>query len=68
MVEVCHTCYWDEFGGGHLSENSFVEKAKRMINSLNAVHSRGTVPITEFTKTTTSINFYDSVVMFEKFT
>ena len=37
-----------------------------MIDSLNAYHSRGAVPVDEFARITTSMHFYDSVVVFEK--
>jgi hypothetical protein len=33
---------------------------------LNADHSRGSLAATEFTRTTLSLHFYDSMVVFEK--
>lgn len=66
MVEDLHTCYWDDYGGGLKREGSFIERAKDLIDALNAVHSREAVPITEFTRATDSINIYDSVIVFEK--
>lgn len=66
IVEDLHTCYWDEYGGGYAKPESFIEKAKNLVDSLNAEHSRGQVPEDEFTKNTLSICFYDSVVVFEK--
>jgi hypothetical protein len=66
MVEDLHTCYWDDYGGGLKREGSFIEHAKNLIDSLNAVFTREAVPITPFTQSTSSICFYDSVVVFEK--
>lgn len=66
IVEDTHTCYWHEFGGGLKKEESFIEFAKNKIDEINAVHSRGAVPVTHFTKHTDQISFYDSVVVFEK--
>jgi SAM-dependent methyltransferase len=66
MVEDTHTCYWDEFGGGLGREGTFLEGAKRLIDDINAVHSRGEVPVSSFTRSTDSITFYDSVVVFER--
>ena len=37
-----------------------------MIDELNADHTRESLPATEFTKTTLSMHFYDSIVVFEK--
>lgn len=66
FVEDLHTCYWDEYGGGLRREGSFIERAKGLIDELNAVHSRATVPVTDFTQTTSSMCIYDSVIVFEK--
>ena len=66
MVEDTHTCYWNEFGGGVGREGSFMEFVKHKLDEINAVHSRGMVPISEFTRSTDSISIYDSVVVFEK--
>jgi hypothetical protein len=35
---------------------------KNLIDELNADHSRGALPATEFTRTTLSMHFYDSIV------
>ena len=66
IVEDTHTCYWEEYGGGLLKEDSFIEFAKRKVDELNAPLSRNAVVTTAFTKSTTGISFYDSVVVFEK--
>jgi hypothetical protein len=66
LVEDMHTAYWDEYGGGHRKPGTFIERSKLLVDSLNAYHSRGAVAVDEFTRTTTSIHFYDSIVVFEK--
>jgi hypothetical protein len=66
LVEDLHTAYWEEFGGGHLRPGTFIERCKSLVDSLNAYHSRGAVPVDEFARTTMSMHVYDSVVVFEK--
>lgn len=66
IVEDLHTCYWEEYGGGHEKPGTFIETAKKLIDSLNADHSRGAVEQTSFTRETMSMHFYDSVLVFEK--
>jgi len=65
-VEDLHTAYWKEYGGGIDETRSFVNQAKRFIDSLNADHSRGVIPVDFITRETFSISFYDSVIVFEK--
>jgi hypothetical protein len=60
-----HTAYCVEYGGGIGRVGSFIEQAKGLIDESN-VHSRGAVPISEFSRTTMSMRFYDSVVAFER--
>jgi SAM-dependent methyltransferase len=66
LVEDLHTAYWPEFGGGLRGPESFIETAKALIDELNADHARGALAPTEFTRTTQSMCFYDSVVVFER--
>jgi hypothetical protein len=66
MVEDLHTAYWEEFGGGLDAKESFINLAKGLIDRLNADHSRGRMAPDQFTRETFSINFYDSIVAFEK--
>jgi hypothetical protein len=66
IVEDTHTCYWKEYGGGLGREGSFMEFAKQKLDEINAVHTRGVLPITEFTRSTDHVSFYDSVVVFER--
>jgi len=66
MVEDMHTSYWPRWGGGLHVEDSFINKCKHLIDELNADHTKGELEPTEFTRTTGSISFYDSIVVFEK--
>lgn len=65
MVEDMHTAYWPKFDGGLLKKDTFIELSKSLIDRLNAVHIPE-LPVDEFTRSTDSISFYDSVVVFEK--
>jgi cephalosporin hydroxylase len=67
LVEDVHTSYWKKFGGGYRREGTFVEYAKGLVDQLNAWHSREPgFEVDEFTRTTRSMHFYDSVVVFER--
>lgn len=66
MVEDTHTCYWPKYGGGVKAAGSFMEFAKDKLDELNAVHTKGVVPTTDFTRSTDYVAFYDSIVVFER--
>ncbi|NRF12507.1 class I SAM-dependent methyltransferase [Rhizobium pusense] len=66
FVEDTHTCYWPEYQGGLGDPRSFIEFTKAKIDEINAVHTRGAVETTEFTRSTRSITIYDSICVFEK--
>ena len=66
MVEDLHTAYWDEFEGGLRGQGSFIELCKDLLDELNAEWSRDALPATDFTKSTQSMHFYDSIVVFER--
>ena len=66
MVEDLHTAYWPDFGGGLNETGNFINRAKTLIDKLNADHSRGAVISDAFTRETFSISFYDSMAVFEK--
>jgi hypothetical protein len=66
MVEDLHTAYWEEYEGGLRKSSTFIELCKNLIDELNADHNRGALPATEFTRTTLSMHFYDSVAVFER--
>lgn len=65
-VEDLHTAYWEEFEGGLRKPTTFIELCKNLIDELNAEHSRGALTPSDFTKNTTAMHFYDSVVVFER--
>ena len=66
LVEDMHTSYWPRFGGGLGKKGTFIEFAKSKIDELNANHVRRGLDVNDFTRTTDSIVFYDSVVVFER--
>lgn len=66
IVEDLHTCYWEEYEGGYLKSDSFFEFGKKLIDELNADHTRGKVEKTKFSESTLSMCFYDSMIVFEK--
>lgn len=67
LVEDLHTNYWHEFGGGYMKRGTFVERSKHMVDKLYAWHSKDKrLLVDTFTRTTDSIHFYDSIIVFEK--
>jgi hypothetical protein len=64
MVEDAHTSYIEKFGGGVKREGTMVEMFKDKIDELNATFSDAEV--TDFTKSTDALCFYDSVIVLEK--
>ena len=66
MVEDTHTCYLSKYGGGLRKPGTFIEFAKKKLDELNAIHTNGEVDVSEFTRSTSSINFYDGMVVFER--
>lgn len=68
LCEDLHTSYFPEYDGGFKRPGTFIEYAKNLIDSLNAFHSRESKVLTpnDFTWSTDSITFYDSVVIFTR--
>ena len=66
VVEDLHTAYWEEFGGGLRKEGTFIEECKHLVDELNAENTRGELGVSDFTKTTLSMHFYDGLVVFER--
>jgi len=66
FVEDMHASYWEEFGGGLRMPGTFVEHAKNLVDELNAEWTRGALEPSEFTRSTLSISFFDSCVVFDK--
>ena len=65
MVEDLHTAYWEQYQGGLKRLGTFIEFTKDLIDELNAETSVALAP-TEFSRSTLSMHFYDSVVVFER--
>jgi hypothetical protein len=68
LCEDTHTSYWKRYGGGYRHPGSFVEHSKNFVDALHAWHfeDAGKKEVSEFTKSTYAIHFYDSLVVFEK--
>ena len=67
LVEDTHTSYWKRFDAGYKQKHTFMEYTKNLVDEINAWHSETSkLKVTDFTKTTRSITFYDSIVVFEK--
>lgn len=66
MVEDLHTAYAEDYEGGLGRKSSFIEKCKGLIDELNADYTGESLKPTPFTRSTLSMHFYDSVVVFER--
>lgn len=66
LVEDLCTAYWEEYGGGLGQDASFIEKCKHLVDKLNTEHTRGLLKEDEFSQSTLSMHFYNSMVAFEK--
>jgi 23S rRNA U2552 (ribose-2'-O)-methylase RlmE/FtsJ len=67
LCEDVHTSYINVYGGGHKRNNTFIEYSKSLIDQLNAHYTeQSSIQVNEFTKTTNTIHFYDSIVVFER--
>jgi len=67
LVEDLHTSYWEEFGGGHKKNGTFIDYSKNFIDRINAFHSKeDSLKVSSFTESTHSLHYYDSVLVIEK--
>ena len=68
LCEDTHTSYMPVFGGGYRQPGTFIETVKPLIDRLHAFHSvdQSQLAPDEFTRSTDSLCFYDSVVVIEK--
>lgn len=66
FVEDLHTAYWDAYEGGLGRPGSFVELSKHLMDELNAEWTAGALQATDFTRSTLSMHFYDSLAVFER--
>ena len=65
IVEDLHAAYWADHGGGLGEKGSFIERAKSFVDEMHAGYTRGALRRTALGDRTTSIHFYDSIVVFE---
>jgi hypothetical protein len=65
LVEDLHAAYWGNHGGGLRRPGSFIETAKSYVDSMHADYIEGAPTRTRAGDRTTSIHFYDSIVVFE---
>ena len=65
LVEDLHTAYWPDHGGGLLRPGSFIETAKGFVDKMHAHYIGEAADRTPTGDRTTSVHFYDSVVVFE---
>lgn len=67
LCEDNHTSYWLKYGGGHRRKGTFIEYSKGLIDQLHAFHSeQSSLKVNEFTRTTNSMHYYDSILVIEK--
>ena len=67
LVEDVHSSYMPKFGGGFRKEGTFMEYAKALTDKLNAWYVKdGSIKPDKFTRSTRSMHFYDSIVVFER--
>lgn len=67
FIEDTHAAYWaDTHGGGLEHPDSIINVSKNLVDKLNAHHTKGQVEPDEFTESTQSISFYDSIIIFER--
>jgi 23S rRNA U2552 (ribose-2'-O)-methylase RlmE/FtsJ len=67
LCDDLHTNYWKRYNAGYKRSNTFIEYVKNLIDELNAYYSEtNELVVTDFTKNTTGIHIYDSVVVFDK--
>lgn len=65
LVEDLHAAYWDDHGGGLRHQDSFIERAKGYVDEMHAEYTNGDLARTKLGDRTTSIHFYDSVIVME---
>ncbi len=68
MVEDCHSSYWPGFGGGYRNEASFIEYAKRLIDTMHSWYTDqdDIFSFDEMARELNGVRIYDSIVVIEK--
>lgn len=65
LVEDLHAAYWPNHGAGLRHPDSFIERAKTYVDDMHAEYTGGKVPRSALGERTTSIHFYDSIIVLE---
>jgi len=68
LIEDLHTSYWEKYGGGFGKSETFIEDSKKLIDNMNAWHSRNPDlhKINYYTRNIYGLHFYDSMLIVEK--
>ena len=67
LVEDLHTNYMPNWGGGYGKPDTFIEYVKGLTDQLNAFWSDDPrLVVNDFTRSTRSIHYYDSIIVMEK--
>ncbi|MEM8852116.1 MAG: class I SAM-dependent methyltransferase [Pseudomonadota bacterium] len=68
LVEDTHTSYWPGFGGGYRNEASFIEYAKRLVDSMHSWYTEDddAFPFDPLANELGYVRFYDSIVAMKK--
>ena len=67
LCEDLHTNYWARYNAGYKKPHTYIEYVKKLIDELHAYYSETPeLFVTEFTRNTTGIHFYDSIVVFDR--
>ena len=68
LCEDMHTSLWPHFGGGLHREGTFLEFSKALTDRLYGWYSLepARLDVTDFTKSTYAMHFYDSILVIEK--
>lgn len=64
LVEDMHTAYWPTYGGGKGKKDTFIEKAKDIVDQINGDHWENRD--NPFIDNTLSVSFYESMVVLER--
>ena len=68
VCEDVQTSYWREYNGGFRKPDTFVEFAKRLVDCINAWHSRdeNSFRINDITTMLSGLHFYNNMIVFER--
>ncbi len=68
LIEDLHTSYWKDYDGGYRKSGTFIEYAKRIMDDINAWHSKDaeSFVVNNYTRTIKGFHVYDSIIVFDK--